>query len=270
MKRNVLLGLATFFLAIFFYRGVVYSLLAPLIQLPDVPGGVRTLTVFLMLFSFFHAWYALGWRHTLVFFALSAVISWILEQVGVETGLIYGPYHYTERLGIKLGHVPLLIPLAWFMMIYPSYIIANLIADEHPIGTRGSSGRIVWLSFLGAMVMTAWDAVMDPIMSGPVHRAWIWEKGGPYLGVPVQNFVGWVLTTWTVYLAYRLFERRVAWRPVGPITVAIAAMPLIAYGTMMLSNMLNANPEAVRVVAPFAMGIPLAAAADRLLKSGMG
>ena len=270
MKRNVPLHLATLFLVIFVYRGVVYSLLSPLILLPDVPGGVRTLTVFLMLSSLFHAWYALGWRHTLVFFALSAVISWVFEQVGVETGLVYGPYHYTEQLGVKLGHVPLLIPLAWFMMIYPSYIIANLIADGQTIGTRGGLGRIVWLSFLGALVMTAWDVVMDPVMSGPVHKSWIWEQGGPYFGVPVQNFIGWVLTTFTVYLLYRLFERRVALRPVGSITVAIAMLPLIAYGSVMLSNLFTANPEAVRVVAPFVMGIPVAVAADRLFKLGAG
>jgi len=270
MKRYVLLGCAALFLAVFVYRGDVFPLLSPLLALPDVPGGVPTLTVFLMLFSFFHAWYVLGWRHTLVFFVLSAVISWGFEQVGVETGLIYGAYHYTEGLGIRLGHVPLLIPLAWFMMIYPCYVIANLITNGQLTGTRGSIRRLVWLSFLGAIVMTAWDVVMDPVMSGPVYRFWIWERGGPYFGVPIQNFVGWVLTTFVVYLVYRLFERRVALRPAGPLTVAIAAMPLVAYGTMMLSNTLTANPEAMRVVAPFAMGLPVAAAADKLLKFGAG
>jgi hypothetical protein len=71
-------------------------------------------------------------------------------------------------------------------------------------------------------------------------------------------------------LLYRLFERRVAWRPVGSITVAIASLPLIAYGAVMLSYLLTANPEAMRVVAPFVMGIPVAAAADRLFKLSAG
>jgi len=59
-------------------------------------------TVFLVLFSLCHAWYLLGGRHCLVFFTLAAVISWIFEEVGVATGLIYGPYHYTAVLGPKL------------------------------------------------------------------------------------------------------------------------------------------------------------------------
>jgi putative membrane protein len=263
MTRRILLGLSTFFLVIFVYEGAVRMSLQPWIALPSILGGTQTQTLILVLFSLTHALYALGWRHTLVFFATSAVISWAFEQVGVATGAIYGPYHYTDFLGVKLGHVPLLIPLAWFMMIYPSYVIANLIADDRPIGSRGSLQHIVWLSFLSAAVMTAWDLVVDPVLSGPNIQAWIWEQGGPYFGIPIQNYIGWMLTTFTVYLVYRLFERRVAPRPIGPLNTAVAAMPLIAYGAIMISNSL-AGPEGVRVIGPFVMGLPLIAAATRL------
>jgi uncharacterized membrane protein len=266
LKRYAPLGLAILFLAIFVYRAVLRVLLYPLIPLPDVPGGFHGLTLFLVLFSFFHAWHALGWRHTLVFFALSAVISWGFEQVGVATGLIYGPYHYTEALGIKLGHVPLLIPLAWFMMIYPSYVIANLIVEGRPTGSRGGLRHIVWLAFLSAMVMTAWDLVVDPLLSSPPMQAWIWEPGGSYFGIPAQNFVGWLLTTFTVYLLYRLYERKVVPRPTGPVTATVAALPLVAYGSQMLANAIYGQPEALRVIAPFVMGIPLALAFDRLTR----
>ena len=35
-------------------------------------------------------------------------------------------YHYTDKLGFKfLGLVPLLIPVAWFMLSYPSFVIAD-------------------------------------------------------------------------------------------------------------------------------------------------
>jgi hypothetical protein len=185
--------------------------------------------------------------------------------VGVATGLIYGAYHYTELLGPKLGHVPLLIPLAWFMMIYPSYVIVNLIADGAPTGTRGGPGRALWLALLSGMVMSAWDLVMDPLLSGVVMQAWVWEQGGAYFGVPVRNFAGWLLTTFTVYLLYRLYERRVAPRPLGPISGDIAAMPLLGYGAMMISDMLVGGPRALQVIAPLAMGLPLLAAAGQLI-----
>lgn len=264
MKARITLGLAVLFLAVFVYPAVLHPLLVWLASVPPLPVTTHMLTLVLMLFSLFHAAYALSWRHSLLFFALTAVISWVYEQVGVATGLIYGAYHYTDVLGPKLGHVPLLIPLAWFMMIYPSYVIANLIADGQPTGSRGGLGRLIWLAFLSAMVMTAWDLVVDPILSGPPVQAWIWEKGGPYFGIPARNFVGWMLTTFTVYLAYRLCERQAVARPQGPLTPAVAALPLLAYGAMMLSNVLPAHPPALVVIGPFVMGLPLAAAASRL------
>jgi uncharacterized membrane protein len=264
LRQRLLLGLTALFLGVFIYQGILHALLLPAVALPGVPGGIGVLTVILMLFSFLHATYALGWRHSLTFFAMSAVVSWVFEQVGVATGLVYGAYHYTNTLGPKLGHVPFLIPIAWFMMIYPSYIIANLITEGRPTGSRGGLGRIAWLAFLSGLVMTAWDLVVDPGLSGPVHQAWVWEQDGPYFGVPVQNFVGWLLTTFMVYLCYRLFERRFNPRPAGPLTVAIAAMPVTAYGAMMLSNMIRGEPAALVVIAPFAMGLPLIAAIERL------
>jgi uncharacterized membrane protein len=259
MSRRIVLGVALVFLAVFLYRAIV----VPLLGLPAV-GGVGLPTISLMLFSLFHACYALGWRHTLVFFAISAVVSWGFEQVGVATGAIYGPYHYTAVLGPKLGHVPLLIPLAWFMMIYPSYIIANLLVDGRPLASRPGLGRLVWLSLIGGMVMTAWDLSVDPIFSGPNVKAWIWHEGGPYFGIPVQNFAGWLLTTFTVYLAYRMYERAVAPRPLAGLTLGVAALPLVAYAAMALSDVLAGNP-ALWVITPFTMGLPVLVAAGRLV-----
>ena len=69
--------------------------------------------------------------------------------------MLFSLFHYTAVLGPKLGHVPLLIPLAWFMMIYPSYVIANLLVAGRPIVSRPGLARLVWLSLIGAMVMTA-------------------------------------------------------------------------------------------------------------------
>ena len=112
--------------------------------------------------------------------------------------------------------------------------------------------------------MTAWDVVVDPILSGPAYRAWVWEGGGPYLGVPVQNFVGWLATTFTVFLLYRAYER---WRPPAggrPRGFVVAALPLVAYGSMLVADLVAGGPEALAVIGPFVMGVPLLAAASRL------
>jgi len=216
---------AGLFLAVLAYDGVSRRLLHGLVALPVIPGGLNSLIVILLLFSLWHASVALGVRLTLVFFAIITVTSWIFEEIGVATGLVYGPYHYTATLGPWLGSVPVLIPLAWFMLVYPSYVVANLIVDGWPVGTPGGRGHLVRLALVGALVMTAWDLVVDPILSGPTVGAWVWERGGPYYGVPVQNYLGWIVTTFTAYVLYRSVERRWTLQPVGPLSLGPSGIP---------------------------------------------
>ena len=129
-------------------------------------------------------------------------------------------------------------------------------------------GVYTWsgLALLGALVMAAWDLVVDPILSGPTFGAWVWESGGPYFGVPVQNYLGWVVTTLTVYLLYRSVERR--WMPqsAGPMTLGPSGLPVLAYAAMMVTNLLSgAAPAALAVIAPVAMGMPVVAGFIRLV-----
>lgn len=277
-RKNVfLLGLAITFLALFIYSSIIRPLLEPLFaELPRIPGGIGIKTLFMMLFSIFHAAYVLGWRHTLLFFGITVAVSWSYEHVGVETELIYGAYHYTNALGLKLGHVPIIIPIAWFMMIYPSYIIANLIGSGRQMMTRDKKNnnnnpitlvQILWLSFLSAVIMTAWDLVVDPYLSGPTERAWIWEDGGQYFGVPLHNFGGWLLTTFTIYFIFRLLSERKFQMHTSrrPLTTSIILLPLISYGATMIANIIPGEPPELRIIGPIVMGIPLVIAATRLL-----
>ena len=283
MRSRILLIAACVLLAVFAYDGVVRLLLIGLVRLPKLPAELTLLTSILALFSLTHAWYSIGGRLTLVFFGLSAAIAWAYEQVGVATGLVFGAYHYTDYLGPKLGNVPYLIPLAWFMMIYPSYVIANLVLEGRATGTRAGVWRLVGLAAMSAAVMTAWDLVVDPILSGPSARAWIWENGGPYFGIPIQNFLGWLLTTFTVYLAYRAVEQRmgagamggVALAPprpvVSPLGPGVAALPVAAYGLMLVSDLLSGvEPAGVAIVGPLVMGPPVLLAAWRLAAEWRG
>jgi uncharacterized membrane protein len=267
VKGRALLIAAIVLLAVFAYDAVLRLAVSGVVALPSVPGGLKMLTAVLALFSLAHAWYALGARHTLAFFGLSAVIAWAFEQAGVATGLVFGAYHYTDYLGPKLGHVPYLIPLAWFMMIYPSYVIANLALSRRPTGTPRGLVPLLRLAAASAVAMTVWDLVIDPILSGPSTRAWIWESSGPYFGIPIQNYVGWLATTLTVYLAYRAIEQRFAPAPVsaGPMPAWVAALPVAAYALMLASNLLSGvAPAAVAPIGLVAMGIPIALAATRL------
>jgi uncharacterized membrane protein len=206
-------------LGVFGCDGAARRVFAGLVAALVILGGLNGLIVILLLFSLWHASVALGVRLALAFFTIATVTSWVFEEVGVVTGLVYGPYHYTSTLGPWLGSVPILIPLAWFMLVYPSYVIANLVGHGWPVGTPGGRGHLLRLAVIGALVMTVWDLVVDPILSGPTVGAWVWERGGSYFGVPLQNSLGWIVTTFTIYVLYRTVERHWALQPVGPLPV---------------------------------------------------
>jgi putative membrane protein len=257
-----LLKLSAFFLLLHLYFILADILPDGTIPLPAHALHIHTLA--LLTFSVLHSLYLLGAPRTIALFALGAVISWGFEQAGVATGFVYGPYHYTDKLGFKLGHVPLLIPLAWFMMIYPSYVITSLLAEGRATSARTSLLRSAWLSLLGALVMTGWDLPMDPKMVADGH--WVWTEGGPYFGVPLRNFAGWIATTFSVFFAYRALEWRLP-AHAARAGALVAAMPVIAYGAFALHYVLSAEPAALRVIALYSMGLPVLFAAAKLRSS---
>jgi putative membrane protein len=170
-------------------------------------------------------------------------------------------------LGPKLGHVPVLIPLAWFMMIYPAWVTARALLRG--VDTRTAAG-IAALALVAAMVMTAWDTVMDPGMAAAGN--WVWERGGPYFGVPLRNYSGWLLTTFVVYcgagLIWRLTESQAA-KTRGAargVSAAFAGLPVIVYTVHGVRYVTAGSIEALDVVALFAMVLPGLVA---LIQTGM-
>jgi uncharacterized membrane protein len=171
-------------------------------------GGVQALVVILALFCAWHAWIALGPRLAAAFLVITVVASWTLEQIGVATGLVYGGYHYTAALGPSIGAVPILIPLAWFALAYPTFVLVEQVAGRWVGGSPGRPQRLLALAAAGALLMTAWDIALDPILSGPTYRAWVWEASGTAGAVPAQNYLGWAATAFAIFLAFRLVQRR--------------------------------------------------------------
>ena len=115
------------------------------------------------------------------------LLSLSSELAGTTVGLPFGPYHYTDGLGPKwFDHVPLLIPLSWFLMAVPSFAIARRL-----VGRSSSIARIL----IGSFVLLSWDLALDPAMSHAT-KYWVWGDGatGPYYGMPWLNLFGWYIT----------------------------------------------------------------------------
>ncbi len=121
-----------------------------------------------------------GVQRTLVAAVVIMVFTLAAESIGSRTGLPFGEYQYTERLQPQIGHVPLLIPLAWFMMVPSAWAVAD--------GYRQKR----WLFILvSAAALTAWDLLLDPQMV--TWELWQWANDGVYFGIPLSNYAGWLL-----------------------------------------------------------------------------
>jgi putative membrane protein len=215
-------------------------------------------------FTFLSALWLVGWQRALALLITAVGMAWGWEQLGIRTGFPFGAYHYSDVLGWKLLGVPIVVPLAYFMMVFPSDLITNLMVDGEPVTTARSTWfRLGVCALITAMVMTAWDLTEDPLMADQL-KAWIWENPGPYFNIPLRNYWGWVLAVGSVDIVYRSLERVLPTRPLGRSTRWVAALPLVGYGVFLASSALIGAPEGTRIVAPFAMGIPLLVAIVRL------
>jgi uncharacterized membrane protein len=159
-----------------------------------------------------HAGLTKGWSRALGFSALSSVISWAVEYVGCNYGWWFGDYGYTEKLGLALGNVPLLVVVSWEIIIYPSLLLVDRFGNGGV--ARGGPARIARIAFASlatALVATTWDTMTDPIS---VHAGyWSWDHGGEYApdlagGIPYSNFGGWVGAVFLISFLYRVLADR--------------------------------------------------------------
>lgn len=132
----------------------------------------------------------LGWKPLILFLIPSVSLSLGAELLGTSTSIPFGDYGYLSGLGYKVaGLVPFTIPLSWFYMGLCSYLLARVTLQHQ---------RHWMIQFealaLGALLLTAWDFVLDPAMTRATVPFWVWFQPGPFFGMPLQNFGGWMVT----------------------------------------------------------------------------
>jgi uncharacterized membrane protein len=171
---------------------LAFSLVAAAIAYPLTSGTGRdavtwTIVVLGAALSVLHAGLARGGRLGAAVFLLVAAAALVFEAVGLATGFPYGSYSYGDALGPTLLGVPFLVPLAWLMMAWPSWVLADRL-------TRGHSGPGLRVA-VATGVFAGWDVVLDPQMVQAGY--WTWAHPRPGLPgidtVPLTNLAGWLL-----------------------------------------------------------------------------
>ncbi|MBG6216332.1 putative membrane protein [Arthrobacter sp. CAN_A6] len=154
------------------------------VEFPDVPGasvGSYVFNVLIALPAFVALRQQLGAAPAVLALVAVSLFGYLIEGFGVATGLPYGEFYYGDPLGPKaFDLVPFLLPLS-----YVPLVIGTVAVFAGP----GSTLRRIIAS---ALLLVAVDGVLDP---GAVSLGfWVWPDGGPYYGVPLSNYGGWLIS----------------------------------------------------------------------------
>jgi putative membrane protein len=117
------------------------------------------------------------------------LIGFLVEVIGVNTGLIFGKYEYLSTLGIKLFNVPLVIGLNWLLIGYCVGFITHQLFIRSEV-----SGGIK--AAIAALIMTAFDYVVEPVAIR--LDMWWWFGEHP----PLSNYIGWFGTAFLIQIIY--------------------------------------------------------------------
>lgn len=154
------------------------------VRFPDVEGASYASYGFNLLIAlpaFIALVRQLGARRGAVALVAVSLFGYLIEGVGVATHLPYGEFYYGEPLGPRLfGLVPYLLPLSYVPLVIGAVAVVA--------GATTPARRII----LGGLLLVVIDGVLDP---GAVSLGfWIWPGGGPYYGIPLSNYVGWLVS----------------------------------------------------------------------------
>lgn len=188
-------------------RGELYPQLAMVSVLLQVMASLAALR------------WAWPWRRITLTLCVVAALTWFAEWLGSTTGLPFGEYSYTALLQPQLAGVPLLIPLAWLMMLPPTWAVVSALVSPN--------NRLAFAALSG-VAFTAWDLYLDPQMVA--RGLWVWAEPSGYFGIPWINFFGWWLISSlvTFIIAPKNFEP--ARKPLAVIYTLTWALQAIGLG----------------------------------------
>lgn len=166
----------------------------------------------LLLTLFLYAWGSqqnmLTWLYP---FASAFTFGLIVEMVGVETGMLFGKYHYGDGLGPKVLQVPWIIGVNWFLLTASCLgVLAPLIRNKRN------------LMVFAALCTVVLDYVIEPVAINLDY--WSWD----YVDVPFRNYVMWFISAFLIQWFYKQLD----FRPDQKMSLGVLLSQLLFFGIL--------------------------------------
>lgn len=153
----------------------------------------KQLSAWNLLFSFLVLLYFHNRWSVKVFAGLLAVavLGFVAELAGTQTGLLFGNYAYGPVLGLKLWQTPVLIGVNWLVLCYGVYVALS--------GVKMSW----WMPLIGALLMVLFDFVMEPVAVR--FDMWTWENDH----IPMKNYIDWFLLSFLLLTGMKALKMNI-------------------------------------------------------------
>jgi len=128
--------------------------------------------------AFRHAARALGARRAALEMAALAAYGFALEAVSMA---VFASHHYSDSWRFAPLGVPVAVAFVWAAIIVAAMAVAWRYGAVSPLA-RAAAAALTGITL---------DMMIEPVAA----RAglWTWTPPGPWLGVPIGNFVGWAV-----------------------------------------------------------------------------
>ncbi len=149
------------------------------------------------------------WLRGLIAGLIVIILSYLVETLGVGTGVPFGVYRYTHVLFPRLpGGVPMAVLFAWVLIVFGVYGCVHV--DKRRIGVLNA--------LLGATLATLLDLEIEPV-AAHIEHYWEWLAPGyvNYYGVPLANFAAWFFVAFVLLLLVDSVVFRLAPLPILPV-----------------------------------------------------
>lgn len=202
MKRVLTYRMATFLALLFHLSGLLGILWTPYSDwfVQHTPLNLLLMAALLVLCQ----------EEKKIFFFLFILLCFLVgigvEMIGVNTGRLFGFYHYGKLLGPQWNGVPWLIGVNWFVIVYCSAAVMQALHDwfkEKMAGTNTTvSPRLLRWSLVidGALLAVFFDWVMEPV--AVKLGFWQWHTAE----IPLFNYACWFVTSAFLLTLLRWFR----------------------------------------------------------------
>lgn len=130
-------------------------------------------------------------RKKIITISTVAISGFIIEAIGVNTGLLFGDYSYGNLLGWKIFGTPIFVGLLWFLVSYSAFIIVKELNNS------------TWMSLsLGVILILSFDLILEQF--AVLYKFWFW----PGNQVPLSNYLTWAVVGLGYLIFYELYLKK--------------------------------------------------------------